>query len=253
MWAHFFADYATHYTDAAYAGGRVSVSVLTRLAGAGFSDRDLRRTLERTMRDVAEWQDSGVAVSEEQLGRAAEKRTRPLWSSVVHLTARGGDSGLLGHALPDVSPAVYRDWLQSVRQRPAVVRYNVRSLAELVEDSDRRTAMEEAIHAWLRHQHAEWEARPSTTLALSQEARTLAEGSVAQLRQRRQVMVAGLAALEKRMALVEDCTGRLGAQRTALEQCSAERTAFRTSVVTCENRFLHLETMEDKTRECELR
>lgn len=69
--------------------------------------------------------------------------------------------------------------------------------------------------------------------------------------QRAQLLV-GLGQLQKRLSMLGDCQARVATKRATLERCTGEKAAFQSSLVRCENRFLILETMEDRLRECEL-
>lgn len=78
------------------------------------------------------------------------------------VTTLGGDSSLVPTHVDasDVQGSHLHAWLASLPERPAVVRYGLRSMADLIQGQPRkRLAMQDAIRHHLAHVYEEWRAR----------------------------------------------------------------------------------------------
>jgi hypothetical protein len=144
---NFFEDVGTHWTEKAVFGGKLSVSSVTEQK-EGLTATDIKRALDIGIRNVF------------------EVKTGTEWDKTVskvirytsdRISAEGGDNRLIPGTRSDLTPARYQSWVDSVRVSPAIVRYKVRSVADLITgDVAKRQAMKEAIQWHLGDVYHRW-------------------------------------------------------------------------------------------------
>lgn len=158
-WHEFFEDFGTHWTESAVLGGKLLVSSLTEKKD-GITSTDIKRSLAIGIQD---WFMLGG-------DSKMEKSIKDVLSSTSdRITAEGGDNRFIPSTSKDLSRERYQQWVNSVREKPAVVRYRVRSIADLV-TGKKRGAMKLAIAAHLGSAYTRWlkeeEERDSILVAL---------------------------------------------------------------------------------------
>jgi hypothetical protein len=144
----FFDDFGTHWTDMCVFGGKLVVSSLTEKR-EGITNSEIKRSLGIGIQELfsiggeTKWDESAKKVMR-------NKRDR--------ISAEGGNNALMPSTSKDLSRALYQSWVDSVRVQPAIVRYRVISIADLVlGNAAKKRAIKEAIKARLGAAFEAWQ------------------------------------------------------------------------------------------------
>ena len=242
LWEQFFDRFKTHWVEAAVVGGKLAFSARLLSAGAGLG---LQQALEDKLLLLAA-SDEGGAPVRALAGHAMTDR----------LTHVGGDGSLLPMSIAHLNATQFGAWLASVRQNPAIVRYRLRSISDLVPDSvEKRMAVRQAADAYLASVHALWRNEHMVRFhsgGLEQEHQQHLRGEIHSLAQQKTRLERDVALLEEQLEQTAFCEERKARSTQFLSQCQIERRAYQKSVVECETRGLGLEETELKVQACEL-
>ena len=232
LWVSFFDRFGTHWTDAAFVGSKLSVSVRC----------DSRDALETTHSSLE------AALSEVTGPWTAE-------GAQDRIVSQGGNPQLLPKSLNSLGRGQWADWDRSVRQRPAIIRYRLRHLADLAGGSvGRRVALKQAANWYLERFYTQWRDKhfEDKHATLAEEHAAHLEGSLETLQERHNEIHAAIVELEERLDATRHCDQRRTKASERQNRCVAERKAYQRSVVQCATRGFEMDEAEEKTKKCEL-
>ena len=236
-WEHFFRRFGTHFSDRAVAGGRLTVSA-----------RSTRNDERASVRALEEKLSFGGAASEEERDTALERA-----GLVERLSGEGGNEGGLPRTLRELSRRGFGEWSESVRKRPAMVRYGLRSVAELDGLTlGKKVALRQAVEAHLAARFAEWAAEHGREADLALERQEHLEDEASKLRAKRERILREIAQLEEEMEQARVCEQRNDRVKSEMGVCSMERKAYQKSLVDCETHSFNLEEALGLAQTCEL-
>lgn len=241
LWEQFFDRFKTHWVEAAIVGGRLSFSART----VSSEKHEWQQMLEEKLMMLPS-QDEGGEALRALAGHAVMDR----------LTHVGGDGSQLPISLAHLDKAGFAAWLASVRQNPAIVRYRLRSTADLASTPAKRGAMKRAAEAYLEVKHAVWRsehmARFHSTQGLEHEHTEHLKGQISSLENVGERLAQDIELLEEQLQQAVFCEERKAKSALLLTQCQNERRAYQKSVVECETIGMGLEETELKVQTCEL-
>ncbi len=236
LWEQFFDRFKTHWVEAAVVGGKLAFSARLLSASSG---PGMQQVLEDKLLLLSA-DDEGGAPVRALAGHAVADR----------LTHVGGDGRLLPMSIAHLNATQFAAWLASVRQSPAIVRYRLRSIADLVSESpEKRMAVRQAAEAYLASVHEAWRREHMARFhagGLEEEHRQHLQGEIESLNEQKKRLERDVALLEEQLEQTAFCEERKARSAQHLTQCQMERRAYQKSVVECETRGLGLEETELK-------
>ncbi|MDM8561290.1 hemopexin repeat-containing protein [Candidatus Parabeggiatoa sp. HSG14] len=130
----FFEQYGTHYVKRAWIGGKIILAFA--IAKTAITKAELRKTLNACYATESDHLDTNVKETLEKLHKESER--------VV--LGQGGNPAKLG-ALRSLQESSYNDWLETLKENPKVVEFEVAGIWTLIHDIDQAKALLEAYKA----------------------------------------------------------------------------------------------------------
>lgn len=235
-WQPFFAFWSTHWIDSAFVGGSISMST-------SCSNPLLHES-------------SAVRLKQALDGYLRTGSVMPdLTSKCQHiLHTRGGMTRLIKPTSIDSTTAArdLKAWLDSIQSKPAVVRFGINSMAQLVLDNvNRRRAMIAAIEFHLGRVYGIWREkhlRHDEDLKMLSEVQGALTGELSELEAKMKKVQEGITS---RKALFEKCSREQESLQRQFDQCLSEKKSFQQAVIRCDKKCYPHEAFEKKLMECQ--
>ena len=233
FWNNFFAVFPSHYTDAAYIGGKLELSSVTKAVVT--NEKRARATLDQILR----------AGSLDGLSGKIIEHTANRIKTI------GGDPKLAMSKIDDIDAAKFKQWKESVLKNPSVVRYSVKPISNLIENATKRKVVQEAIAWYLRRAYDSWRnnyvKKDEHLLSLEKTRMNLGNNLKSLSRRKEEIMKQ----LEAQEVIIKKCEDETQKVNKAMEQCHMEMKAFKQSLVQCDQRNFKLEHIAEELQMCE--
>lgn len=130
----FFEQYGTHYIKRAWIGGKIILAFA--IAKTAITKAELRKVLNACYANESDNLDANVKKKLEKLHKESE----------CVVLGQGGNPTKLG-ALRSLKESSYNDWLETLKENPKVVEFEVAGIWTLIHDIDQAKALLEAYKA----------------------------------------------------------------------------------------------------------
>lgn len=230
-WTDFLSVFPTHFTESAIIGGKISVSSSTE--SAHLKEGHVREAIDELLHN-----------GETQMADFVK-------STKERITVRGGSSSFLGGSFARFNHQQHSAWLESVKQAPAVVGYNVRPISDLIDDIKLKIALSEAIRVHLKEAYEQWrkaQVLHDEVISLLETKKNSLHSQVQELELKRITVAKRLEQAVENIRLCEKET--LKTVETT-KKCRAEILAYQKSVLSCDQRNQGLDQVFDELYACE--
>lgn len=143
-----------------------------------------------------------------------------------------------------------RQWIDSVRSAPVVVRHEVVPIFSLVKDLKKRRALERATQERLANAYDVWRksvAKHDSAVALLEDARAALHGELKNLEDRKRIIEFQL---KQKQQQLQGCESEEKSMHDIVNRCVSETKAFQKSLLQCDMQLEPLRDLEKKLKAC---